>query len=136
MAPPFSVYQGGSRMDYRSQCPIASGLDIFGDRWTLVVLRNIFLGHRRYNDHLRGPEGISTNILADRLALLEREGLIVKVAYQDRPPRHEYHLTRKGAETLPVMQAIARWSLRNIADRWQPAEAFMDATPDDVRTAG
>ena len=47
-----------------------------------------------------------------------------------------YDLTRKGAETLPIMQAIARWSLRNIADRWQPAEAFMDATPDDIRTAG
>ena len=118
-------------MDYRSGCPIASALDVLGDRWTLVVLRNIFLGHRRYQAQLKGPERISTNILAERLALLEREGLVTKVAYQDAPPRYEYVLTQKGADTLPILQAMARWSQTHIDERWEPAAGFMDAAPAD-----
>ncbi len=118
-------------MEHRSQCPIASGLDVFGDRWTLVVLRNIFLGHCRYNDQLKGPEGISTNILADRLAMLEREGILAKTAYQTNPPRYEYVLTRKGRDTLPILQAIAAWSLDHVPGRWQPPEGFMQAAPAD-----
>lgn len=123
-------------MEFRSGCPIASGLDLFGDRWTLIVLRNAFLGCRRYNDFLRGPEGISTNILADRLALLEREGLVRKEPYQDNPPRHAYRLTEKGAATLPILQAIAGWSLAHLPNRWQPREGFMEAAPADFAEPG
>lgn len=118
-------------MEHRSQCPIASGLDVFGDRWTLVVLRNIFLGYHRYKEHLKSPEGISTNILADRLAMLEREGIVTKTAYQTNPPRYEYFLTEKGAATLPILQAIAAWSLDHVPGRWQPREGFMQAGPGD-----
>ncbi|MCG6857272.1 MAG: helix-turn-helix transcriptional regulator [Salaquimonas sp.] len=118
-------------MEHRSKCPIASTLDLVGDRWTLLVLRNIFRGSRRYGEHLESPEGIATNILADRLALLEREGLIEKVAYQTRPLRHEYRLTRKGADLLPVLQTLATWSMKHVPDRWAPSERFMHSRPED-----
>lgn len=118
-------------MNYRSPCPLASALDIFGDRWTLVVLRMIFLGQRRYGDMLKMPEGISTNILADRLALLVREGLLAAHAYQDAPPRHEYRLTPKGADLLPVMLAMAKWSLTHISGRQSPPDWLVAARPAD-----
>lgn len=113
-------------MKYRSQCPVASALDVFGDKWTLVVLRTIFAGRRRYGDLLKIPERIATNMLADRLALLEREGLISSDAYQRNPPRYEYRLTKKGAELLPVLQAMASWSKTHIPNRWDVPPWFAD----------
>lgn len=118
-------------MEFRSQCPVASALDLFGDKWTLVVVRTIFAGRRRYGDLLKMPEKIATNILADRLALLEREGLVTATPYQTNPVRHEYRLTRKGADLLPVLQAIAQWSLANLPDRWPLPEWFVKAKPQD-----
>jgi DNA-binding HxlR family transcriptional regulator len=116
-------------MDFRSPCPLASALDIFGDRWTLVVLRTIFIGHNRYSDLLKMPEKISTNILADRLALLEREGLIAPHPYQHHPLRNEYRLTRKGADLLPVLHAMAQWSAKHVPERWAVPEWFAKAEP-------
>lgn len=116
-------------MDFRSQCPVASALDIFGDRWTLVVLRTIFAGRTRYNDLLKIPEKISTNILADRLALLGREGLISSRAYQRNPVRYDYRLTEKGADLLPVLQAMATWSFKHIPNRWAVPDWFAKAEP-------
>lgn len=113
--------------DYRSPCPIASALDILGDRWTLVVLRNLFAGKARYGELLAMPEGVATNILANRLALLEEHRLIARRAYRSNPPRHEYRLTRKGADLLPVLQAIARWGASHIPGRMAPPEGFMRA---------
>lgn len=117
-----------ARMKHRSPCPVASALDLLGDKWTLVVLRTMFAGRSRFGDLLKVPERISTNILADRLALLEREGLISSHPYQQNPPRHDYRLTKKGAELLPVLQALARWAVDHIPDRWQPPPWFTDAT--------
>jgi DNA-binding HxlR family transcriptional regulator len=115
---------------FRSQCPVASALDIFGDKWTLVVLRTIFAGRNRYGDLLKMPERISTNILADRLALLEREGLIAGEPYQEKPVRLAYRLTRKGADLLPVLQAMAIWSRTHIPDRWALPPWFADGRPE------
>ena len=112
---------------YRSPCPVASALDIVGDKWTLVVLRTIFAGCHRYGDLIKMPENISTNILADRLALLEAHGLVSKDAYRERPWRFEYRLTEKGADFLPVLQALAQWSGKHIPDRWAPQQWFTDA---------
>lgn len=121
----------GKEMQFRSQCPIASALDLFGDKWTLVVLRTIFAGRRRYGDLLKMPERIATNILADRLALLERERLVTTTPYQTNPVRNEYRLTRKGADLLPVLQAMAQWSVNNLPDRWPLPEWFVNAMPED-----
>jgi DNA-binding HxlR family transcriptional regulator len=115
---------------FRSPCPVASALDLMGDKWTLVVLRTMFAGRSRFGDLLNIPERISTNILADRLALLEREGLIASHAYQQNPPRYDYRLTKKGAELLPVLQALARWAADNIPNRWAPPAWFTDAKPE------
>ena len=122
--------------DFRSTCPVASALDIIGDKWTLVVLRSIMLGKRRYSEFLEMPENISTNILADRLNLLEREGLLSKHAYQQRPTRHEYRLTEKGADLLPVVQALMDWSYKYIPDRLQVPEQYRTSKPQDLYPQG
>jgi DNA-binding HxlR family transcriptional regulator len=99
----------------RSACPIANLLDLLGDRWTLLVVRDLlFLGNRRFGQLLSSPEGIPTNILTDRLRRLEERGLVEKVPYQERPPRYEYQLTPKGLDLLPVLKAMAEWSLRHL----------------------
>lgn len=100
---------------YRSTCPIANVLDIVGDKWTLLVVRDLLiLGKRRYGEFQRSPEAIPTNILADRLKRLEAAGLIKKELYQDNPPRAEYFLTRKGADLGPVLKAMGQWGQRHI----------------------
>src|SRR5262245_30571744 len=95
--------------EFRSQCPVASALDIVGDRWTLVVLRTIFAGRHRFGDLAEMAEKISTNILADRLDRLEEYGLIRKSPYQQNPVRYEYRLTERGADMLPILQQLAVW---------------------------
>ena len=112
--------------DSRSGCPIASTLDIVGDRWTLVVLRDLVMGKRRFSQFLKAPERIATNVLTDRLALMEREGLVTKVLYQERPKRYEYRLSQKGEALLPVIQAMARWGKRYVPGAWTPPQEFFD----------
>jgi DNA-binding HxlR family transcriptional regulator len=120
---------------FRSQCPVASALDLFGDKWTLVVIRTIFAGRHRYGELADIPERISTNILADRLARLEELGLISKKEYQANPSRHEYRLTRSGADLLPVLQAFAAWSAKHIPDRWASPKWFDEGKPADFYPA-
>jgi DNA-binding HxlR family transcriptional regulator len=114
---------------YRSQCPVASALDILGDKWTLVVLRTIFAGRHKFSELLNVPEGISTNMLADRLQLLEDHSLIEKRAYQVNPKRYDYVLTRKGADLLPALQALADWAIAYIPNRWPMPDWFVKAKP-------
>lgn len=118
-------------IEFRSRCPVASALDLFGDRWTLVVLRSVFAGKRTYSELAGMPEGIATNILADRLALLEREGLLRREAYHDRPKRYRYELTRRGADLLPTLQAMALWAHRYLPERWALPDWFRDGKPED-----
>jgi DNA-binding HxlR family transcriptional regulator len=118
----------GPAAERRSLCPIATTLDIIGDKWTLVVVRDLLTGKRRYGEFLTSPEGIPTNILADRLKRLELEGLIEKRPYQQRPLRNEYLLTEKGTGLLPVLQAICRWGNRYFPGTWTPPESFMELT--------
>lgn len=91
-----------------------------------MVLRTMFAGRRRFGELLGMPEAISTNILADRLEQLEARQLISRHAYQDRPPRYEYRLTRKGADLLPVLQSLAAWAGKHIPDRWTPPPWFTE----------
>jgi len=116
---------------YRSGCPLASALDIVGDRWSLLVVRGLFVGFSRYNEFLQDPEAISTNILADRLRGLECAGIIDRLPDAERSGRHRYRLTRKGADLLPVLQALSRWGSEHIPDRWQPPDWFYAAKPQD-----
>lgn len=99
----------------RSVCPIASTLDLVGDRWTLLIIRDMmFFGKQRYEEFLQSEEGISTNILANRLKLLEELGLVTRVPYSDHPRRMNYQLTEKGQSLRPVLKAITVWGLRHL----------------------
>lgn len=109
----------------RSPCPISNTLDILGDKWTLLVIRDLFLGKRLYGEFTESPEGIPTNILADRLKRLEAAGLVKKEAYQERPVRYAYSLTRKGGDLLPVLNEIIRWANRHIPGTVKPPAAAM-----------
>ena len=95
----------------RSLCPVANALDVLGDRWTLLVIRDLFAGKHRFGEFLDSPEHIPTNILAERLKRLEAAGLITSVPYQARPVRVEYHLTDAGKTLSPVLDAIALWGV-------------------------
>ena len=99
----------------RSPCPIANMLDIFGDKWTLLVIRDLFAGKSTYGDFQSSPEGIPTNILADRLKRLEGYGIIAKTPYQQRPVRYAYELTATGRSLGPVIEAMLDWGKKNIA---------------------
>jgi len=111
----------------RSQCPIASSLDLLGDRWTLVVVRDALLfGKTRFADFLASGEGISTNLLTDRLKRLEREGILERRAYQQRPPRYEYLVTAKGRDLLPVLIELVKWANRHIPDTKKPPQWMVE----------
>lgn len=115
---------------HRSPCPLSKALDLVGDKWSLVIVRDMCLGKKRYGDFHHSPEGIPTNILASRLRQLEEDGIIEKRAYQEKPLRYEYLLTPKGADLLPVLQALVRWTQKYDADCWAPPEGFFELTPD------
>ena len=95
----------------RSRCPVACSLDVLGDRWTLLVVRDLFAGKSRFGEFIASPEHIPTNILAERLKRLERAGLISSTPYSAHPPRVDYHLTERGRALAPVVDAIAVWGL-------------------------
>lgn len=104
----------GSRAgDRRSCCPVACTLDLIGDRWTLLVIRDLFFGKTHFSELQRGPEGIATNILADRLDLLVERGLVERRTAPSGK-RAVYHLTDKGRSLKPVLAAVRDWGLANI----------------------
>jgi len=98
----------------RSSCPAACALDVAGDKWTLLVVRDLLRGRHTFKELLTGGEGIPTNILADRLKKMEAAGLIEATPYQDKPVRWRYELTAKGRELDEVLGAVARWGKKHI----------------------
>ena len=96
----------------RSPCPLARGLDLFGDRWTLLVIRDLFFGAERFKDFSGSPERIPTNILADRLNRLRESGIIRQVAAADGTRHPAYQLTAKGTALRPVLEAMRDWGLK------------------------
>ena len=99
----------------RTACSIARALGLLGDIWSLLVLRELFLGVHRF-DQMHDHLGIARNILAARLKRLVAAGLIEKRAYQAHPPRFEYHLTAKGIDLHPVIVGLMQWGDRYLAD--------------------
>ncbi len=97
----------------RSQCGISSTLDILGDKWSFLIIRDmLFFRKNTYGDFLRSQEKIATNILADRLVLLESEGFITKESHPDNKSKFLYQLTPKGLDLLPILLEIMLWSDR------------------------
>jgi len=95
----------------RSWCPVSCSLDVLGDRWTLLVIRDLLRGKTRYGDFLASAEGIPTNILADRLKRLEETGVVASALYSRHSRRKDYHLTEAGEALRPVVAALRDWGL-------------------------
>jgi DNA-binding HxlR family transcriptional regulator len=101
----------------RMSCSVARALSVLGDRWTLLVLRDCFLGARRF-EHFEASLGISPHLLSTRLAKLVEHGVLERRPYRERPTRFEYRLTEKGRDLYPVIASLVRWG-----DRWMAGEA-------------
>ncbi len=99
---------------YDQACPVAKALEVIGDRWTLLIVRDLLRGARRFQDFQTSLTGIAPTILSDRLKLMEEHGLIARRFYSDHPPRAEYLLTDKGKELEMVVGALAVWGARHV----------------------
>lgn len=105
------------RQDFRSNCPISSALDIIGDKWSLLIIRDMmFSGKKTYSDFSSSSEKIATNILSNRLSMLEGLGIIDKGKKEGNKKTNIYSLTQKGKELLPIILEIAQWSDNNLND--------------------
>ena len=98
----------------RSPCPVACTLDYLGDKWTLLIVRDLFSGKKKYGEFQNSPENIPSNILANRLSRLLDNKIIIKEPYQNNPVRYEYSLTEKGNELKPVLGAMVKWGEKHI----------------------
>ncbi|HEU4421874.1 MAG TPA: helix-turn-helix domain-containing protein [Pilimelia sp.] len=102
------------RRTYAQECSIARTLEIVGERWTFLIIRDALLGVSRFDTFLGGL-GIARNVLADRLNTLVDNGIFERVPYQDRPLRHEYHLTAKGRDLTTIILSLMQWGDRHLA---------------------
>jgi DNA-binding HxlR family transcriptional regulator len=105
------------KRDYEGQnCSIAKTLEIVGERWTLLIIRDVFLGLRRF-DQLQASLGVARNVLTDRLNRLVEEGILERVPYSERPPRFEYRLTDKGRELGVALTALRQWGDDHLSEK-------------------
>jgi DNA-binding HxlR family transcriptional regulator len=107
---------------HRSKCPVSCVLDLLGDKWTLLLVRDLLLGKGTFTEFQQSPEGIPTNILAERLKRLLAAGIIEKLPYQERPLRYRYQLTCKGSDLYPVLSAMIDWGNRYVEGTISRAE--------------
>lgn len=102
---------------YDQACPVAKSLELIGERWTLLAVRDLLGGPRRFQDLRESLPGIAPNILSQRIKLMERHGLLTRQMYSDHPPRAAYALTDKGRELGLVVGALAHWGSRHVHRR-------------------
>jgi len=112
---------------YAQACPIARTLDIIGDRWTLLIIRDLFLGRRRFNEFRQSTPRISPRLLSERLKRLEEEELVERDLLAGYPPRAEYRLTAKGRSLFPVLFAMGRWGFEHLFADEPELRAEVDA---------
>lgn len=111
-----------SRRSYDQYCAAARALDVVGDRWTLLIVRELLVGPRRYTDLHADLPGVSTDVLASRLKDMEREGLTTRRRLPHAAAAYVYELTDRGRELLPVLQALATWGAPALQER-RPTDA-------------
>lgn len=102
---------------YNQPCPVARTLEVVGDRWTLLIVRDLLRATRRFQDLQASLAGIAPNILSDRLKLMEEHGLVTRRLYSDHPPRAEYELTERGRGLGVVIGALAAWGSEHVYRR-------------------
>jgi len=108
------------KSDYEGQtCSIAKTLELVGERWTLLVIRDVFNGRRRF-DQMQRSLGVARNVLSNRLQRLVGQGILERRIYQERPPRYEYFLTEKGLDLWPTMVAMLEFGDRHLAEEEGP----------------
>jgi DNA-binding HxlR family transcriptional regulator len=112
-----TAYTGGVPKRYHQPCPVAKSLEVVGDRWTLLIARDLLRGTRRFQDLQAGLPGIAPNILSDRLKLMEAHGLVTRSFYSEHPPRAQYTLTERGRGLGVVVGALADWGSRHVYNR-------------------
>jgi DNA-binding HxlR family transcriptional regulator len=109
------------RQDRRSTCPISTGLELVGDRWTLLLIRDLmFAGKRHFREFLQSEEAISSNILADRLNALVANGVVTKGGDPTHAQKAVYSLTAKGIELLPLLVALSVWTQKHHPETRRP----------------
>jgi DNA-binding HxlR family transcriptional regulator len=102
-----------TKKDLRSHCAVNYGVEIFGDRWSLLIIRDIvFVGKKTYGEFLKSEEGIATNVLASRLVFLEEQGILSAVPSPDDGRKDFYTLTEKGLDLIPIILTIVLWSAK------------------------
>jgi DNA-binding HxlR family transcriptional regulator len=107
--------------DYKTQtCSIAGALEVVGERWSLLILRDVFLGLRRF-DQIQANLGVARNVLQSRLERLVEQGVLERSRYQERPPRYEYRLTEKGVDLWPIVVSLMHWGDRYATPPGGPA---------------
>ena len=117
---------------FRSGCPINLGIEVFGDKWTLLIIRDImFAGKRHFREFLASDEAISSNILADRLTMLVQVGILTRAEDPSHRLKAIYSLTEKGIDLLPILAQISRWSRT-----YMPVDPALDATGEARDRAG
>jgi DNA-binding HxlR family transcriptional regulator len=120
----------------RSTCPISSALDIFGDKWSLLVMRDLlFQKKRHYREFRASEEGVATNILADRLERLESAGLIRKTGGDPRSGKQSYVATGKGKDLIPVLLEMMLWSAKHLPETTTPRQLLAELKKDRTRVA-
>lgn len=104
---------------------MATSLDLVGDKWTLVIVRDLLCGKSTFGELESSPENIPTNILAARLKAMASAGLVERELYQHKPDRYRYVLTARGEGLLPVLQAFCKWANAEFPETWRAPESFM-----------
>lgn len=117
---------------YDQACPIARTLDIIGDRWTLLIIRDLFVGVTRFNQFLESSQGLPPKVLSTRLKKLQDNGVIERRIYSEHPLRAEYHLTDYGRTLFPVIKAIGTWGFEHM---FEGEEELRDHVYEIVTTA-
>ncbi|MGI8926480.1 MAG: winged helix-turn-helix transcriptional regulator [Tepidiformaceae bacterium] len=117
-----------ARKSYNHPCVIAQTLDVLGDRWTILILRDLMAGLQRYSDILESCSGMSPNVLSDRLKRLEADGLVDRSYHRELPPRVEYSLTEKGWSVRPILMSLLEWGREYVT----PLD--LDAVGDSIPT--
>ncbi|MDJ1501709.1 helix-turn-helix domain-containing protein [Xanthocytophaga agilis] len=118
----------------RSTCPVSTSLDVLGDKWTLLILRDmVFADKSTYGQFLQSAEKIATNVLADRLAVLESHGILTKAVASDKKSKFTYSLTERGVDTIPIIVELILWGTKHWPTVLNPAllaelQAGKDAT--------
>jgi|SRR6185437_3754377 DNA-binding HxlR family transcriptional regulator len=120
----------------RSDCPISSALDLLGDKWSLLVMRDVLLrGKSHYREFLASGEGIATNILADRLTRLEAAGLLERTGEDPRSGKQAYHATEKGKDLIPLLLEVMLWSAAHDPEVAVPEMLISELTTDRAAAA-